>query len=122
MESSHYTSVQWKRVCDVSSQLLDSPADDWEVILARECGADLELRTSVLSVCGSYSETDELFGVAVHSPLALEDSLIGQRIGPWEILSCSRRFHAERRRLLPHRLVVAVVSGQLSIICARLAS
>ena len=76
-----YRSDQWRRVCDVSSQLLDSPAGDWEDILARECGGDVELRACVLSVCGGYSETDELFGVAVHSPLALEDSLIGQRIG-----------------------------------------
>ena len=75
MEPTYYTSAQWKRVCDLSSQLLDWPARDWEVILARECGEDFELRTCVLSVCGSYPETDELFGVAVCSPLALFNSL-----------------------------------------------
>lgn len=41
----------------------------------------------MLAVCASYSEADELLGVPAVSPLMSEDALIGQRIGPWEVLS-----------------------------------
>ncbi|MEZ5402192.1 MAG: serine/threonine-protein kinase [Bryobacteraceae bacterium] len=98
-----YTSERWKRVCAVSSLLLDATPEQRETILARECAEDSELRADVLAVCGEYSETDELFGVPALSPLRLEDSLIGQRIGPWEILrllgegGMGRVFLVERR-------------------------
>lgn len=70
----------------MSSQLLDSPKSEWNSILDRECGGDRELRAQVLEVCGNYSETDDFFGAPVGSPLALEDSLLGQRIGAWSVL------------------------------------
>lgn len=81
-----FSVARWKRICDLSSELLDSATEAWDSILDRECSSDEELRAEVLAVCRNYSETDDLFGVPVLSPLGLEDSLIGQRIGPWEIL------------------------------------
>ena len=86
MESSEYLSEQWMRVCALSSQLLDLPRADWDAVLARECAQDQDLRSRILEICGNYSETDELFGVPIASPLLWEDSLIGQRIGLWEVL------------------------------------
>lgn len=77
---------RWKRICQLSSHLLDSPRSEWNSILDRECGVDQELRAKVLEVCGNYSETDEFFGSPVVSPLTLEDTLIGQRIGAWSVL------------------------------------
>jgi hypothetical protein len=77
---------RWKRVCELSSRLLDSPNPEWNSILDRECGADSELRAQALEVCNNYSETDEFFGAPVVSPLTIDDSLIGQRIGAWNVL------------------------------------
>lgn len=70
----------------MSSLLLDSPKPEWNSILDLECGTDSELRAQVLEVCSNYSETDEFFGVPVVSPLTLEDSLAGKRIGAWKVL------------------------------------
>lgn len=86
MKSSQDASDRWNHVCALSSLLLDSPKPDWKYILDRECGTDSELRAQVLEVCNNYSETDEFFGVPVGSPLILEDSLVGQRIGAWKVL------------------------------------
>lgn len=86
MSSAQESEYQWKRVSDVASLLLDSPTPDWDSILARECTGEDSLRAQVLEVCRSYSEDDEFFGAPVVSPLIIEDSLVGQRIGPWEIL------------------------------------
>jgi tetratricopeptide (TPR) repeat protein len=80
-------SDRWKRVCELSSLLLDSPKLEWSSLLDRECVADHELRAQVLGVCDKYSETDEFFGEPVVSPLVIEDSMIGQRIGAWKVLS-----------------------------------
>ena len=59
MESAHNASKRWKRVCDLASLLLDSPTEEWDAILARECGEDADVRTRVLAVCSNYSEDDE---------------------------------------------------------------
>lgn len=75
------------RICNLSSRLLDSPKQEWNSILDRECGTDSELRARVLKICDNYSESDEIFGKAIASPFALEDSFIGQRIGAWKVLS-----------------------------------
>lgn len=80
------SSDRWKRVCEISSSLLDSSEPQWDSILDRECGTDSELRAQVLQVCDNYSETDDFFGEPVVSPLTLEDSLIGERIGAWNVL------------------------------------
>jgi hypothetical protein len=79
---------QWKQVCELASHLLDSPAAERDALLAQKCGEDAELRARVLEVCRNYSETDDFFGAPLISPLvaAPEDSLAGQRIGPWKIL------------------------------------
>jgi serine/threonine protein kinase len=79
---------QWKRVCELASHLLDSPAAERDALLAQKCGEDAELRARVLEVCRNYSEADDFFGAPLISPLvaASEDSLIGHRIGPWKIL------------------------------------
>jgi serine/threonine protein kinase len=84
--SSQDASGRWKRICELSSTLLDSPKPEWNSILDRECGADHELRAEVLRVCTNYSETDEFFGMPVDAPLLREDSLVGQRIGAWKVL------------------------------------
>ncbi|MEZ5355056.1 MAG: serine/threonine-protein kinase [Bryobacteraceae bacterium] len=86
MVAALHTSERWKRVCAVSSQLLDATPEQWDTILARECAGDGRLRAEVLVVCKDYSETDDLFGAPALAPLAPEDSRIGQRIGRWEIL------------------------------------
>jgi serine/threonine protein kinase len=82
-----HSCARWRRICEVSSQLLDSPPALRDKILARECADDNDLRERVLEVCGNYSETDDLFGKELASPLTLEDSLAGQRIGAWNVLS-----------------------------------
>ncbi len=87
MTPSQDARARWKLVCDLSSLLLDSSRQNWDTLLDRECGADGELRAQVLAVCSNYSETDEIFGAAVVSPLIFEDSLVGQRIGAWKVLS-----------------------------------
>ena len=87
MVSVRHSCARWRRICEVSSQMLDSPPALRDTILARECAGDGELQAEVLAVCASYSEADELLGVPAVSPLVFEDSLIGQRIGPWEVLS-----------------------------------
>ncbi len=86
LESTQHASQQWKRVCSLSSRLLDLPRADWDAVLTQECGQDTDLRSRVLEICGNYSEADELFGVQVAPPLLWGDALIGQRIGPWEVL------------------------------------
>jgi eukaryotic-like serine/threonine-protein kinase len=86
MRAPRYTPRQWKRICELTSLLLDTPSSEWSTILERECGDDCGLRTNVIEVCQNYSETSELFGVEPQSPLLLEDSLVGRRIGSWQIL------------------------------------
>ncbi len=86
MQPGPESSVRWRLVCELSSLLLDSPKPEWNSILDRECGTDGELRAQALQVCSNYSDTDDFFGAPVVSPLILEDSLIGQRIGAWKVL------------------------------------
>ncbi|MBL8217096.1 MAG: serine/threonine protein kinase [Bryobacterales bacterium] len=86
MGSARLTPAQWARICQIASRLIDSPHEDRDDILAQECGGDAPLRSQVLQVCLSYSEDDDLFGASPVSPLLMEDSLVGSRIGPWEIL------------------------------------
>ena len=71
-------SSRWRRVCELALALLDSPTGEWDHLLARECGEDVELRFEVLRVCRNYSENDELFGAPVVSSLVVEDSRGGE--------------------------------------------
>jgi hypothetical protein len=71
MRAPRYTPRQWKRICELTSLLLDTPSSEWSTILERECGDDCGLRTNVIEVCQNYSETSELFGVEPQSPLLL---------------------------------------------------
>ena len=73
MKSSQDASERWKRVCELSLRLMDSPKTEWAPILDTECDADDDLRSQVLAVCCNYSETDEIFGVQVDAPLTFED-------------------------------------------------
>ncbi len=86
VESTRQTSEQWQKVCALSSRLLDIPRADWDALLHQECGDNPALRARVLEICANYSEDDELLGVPVSSPLLWDDSLNGQRLGPWEVL------------------------------------
>ena len=86
MELPQNSTEQWKRICALSNRLLDLPRADWDALLDQECGDDAALRARVLEICANYSEDDELLGVPIASPLLWDDSYIGHRIGPWEIL------------------------------------
>ena len=86
MELPQNSTEQWKRICALSSRLLDLPRADWDALLDQECGDDAALRARVLEICANYSEDDDLLGVPIASPLLWEDSCIGQRLGPWEVL------------------------------------
>ena len=96
--------------------MLDSPPALRDKILARECAGDGELRAEVLAVCANYSETDELLGVPALSPLVFEDSLIGQRIGPWEVLSLLGEGGMGRVYLVERRDDVYVQRAALKVI------
>jgi serine/threonine protein kinase len=86
MPQAQEAGARWGLICELSSSLLDSPKSEWNSILDRECGTDSDLREQALAVCGNYSESDDFFGSPVVSPLTLEDSLIGKRIGAWNVL------------------------------------
>ena len=77
MKSNQDASDRWRRVCELSLRLLDTPKAEWDSILDRECEADNELRAQVLAVCENYSETDEFFGSLVDPPLSFEDPFKG---------------------------------------------
>ena len=83
---SSFNTVQWKRVCEVASMLLDAPPDAWMQIADRELGEDAALREGALRLCRDYSDSEELFGAQPLRPPAAEDSRIGQRIGVWRVI------------------------------------
>ncbi|QOY87134.1 serine/threonine-protein kinase [Paludibaculum fermentans] len=66
-------SQRWKSIRDLAGRLLDESEGAWDDILAEQCGADEELRQSVLHLARNYSESGDLFGA---------EPVLGRRAGP----------------------------------------
>jgi serine/threonine protein kinase len=83
---------RWEKIQSLFEQLLDTGENERAVHLARACGDDVELRSSVESLLKSDAQREDILkhaiGEAAESLLeAHRDRLIGTRVGPYRIVS-----------------------------------
>jgi eukaryotic-like serine/threonine-protein kinase len=84
--------ARWEQIQTLFEQLIDTGENERAVHLARACGDDVELRSSVESLLKSDAQREDLLqhaiGEAAESLLeAHRDRLIGTRVGPYRIVS-----------------------------------
>jgi eukaryotic-like serine/threonine-protein kinase len=84
--------ARWQQIQSLFEQLIDTGASERGVYLARACGDDTELRTSVESLLKSDERPGDLLlhaiGEAAESLLEdHQDRLIGTRVGPYRVVS-----------------------------------
>ena len=84
--------ARWQQIQSLFEQLIDAGAGEREVHLARACGDDMELRSSVESLIESAGRREDpllqAIGQAAESLLEdHQDRLIGTRIGPYRVVS-----------------------------------
>ncbi len=84
--------ARWQQIQSLFEQLVDSGASERAAHLARACGDDVELRSSVESLLKSDERREDLLlhaiGEAAESLLEdHQDRLIGTRIGPYRVVS-----------------------------------
>jgi eukaryotic-like serine/threonine-protein kinase len=84
--------ARWEQIQSLFEQLIDTGENERSVHLARACGDDVELRSSVESLLKSDAQRGDLLqhaiGEAAESLLeAHRDRLIGTRVGPYRIVS-----------------------------------
>jgi eukaryotic-like serine/threonine-protein kinase len=84
--------ARWQQIQSLFEQLIDSETGERTAHLARACGDDLELRSSVESLLDSDNRTEDpllhVIGQAAESLLEdHQDRLIGTRVGPYRVVS-----------------------------------
>jgi eukaryotic-like serine/threonine-protein kinase len=84
--------ARWQKIQSLFEQLVDAGENERGVYLARACGDDVELRSSVESLLKSDARRGDILkhaiGEAAESLLeAHQDRLIGTRVGPYRIVS-----------------------------------
>jgi serine/threonine protein kinase/tetratricopeptide (TPR) repeat protein len=84
--------ARWQQIQSLFEQLLDTGENERAVHLARACGDDTDLRSSVESLLKSDARREDVLqhaiGEAAESLLdAHRDRLIGTRVGPYRIVS-----------------------------------
>jgi eukaryotic-like serine/threonine-protein kinase len=84
--------ARWQQIQSLFEQLVDSGASERAAHLARACGDDMELRSSVESLLKSDERREDLLlhaiGEAAESLLEdHQDRLIGTRVGPYRVVS-----------------------------------
>jgi eukaryotic-like serine/threonine-protein kinase len=84
--------ARWQQIQSLFEQVLDSGTGERAAYLARACGDDAELRSSVESLLESDNRTQDpllqVIGQAAESLLEdQQDRLIGTRVGPYRIVS-----------------------------------
>jgi len=110
--------ARWQRIQSVFEEIADADPAERDARLARHCGNDAELRTSVESLLASDRQEGDPFpnviGEAAEALLeAHQDRLLGARVGPYKIVSIlghggmSTVYRAERDDL-QYRQTVAI--------------
>src|ERR1700733_9802085 len=84
--------ARWQQIQSLFEQLIDTGENERSQHLARACGDDTELRTSVESLLKSDARHGDMLlhaiGEAAESLLEdHQDRLIGTRIGPYRVVS-----------------------------------
>jgi serine/threonine protein kinase len=84
--------ARWQQIQSLFEQLVDTGENERAVYLARACGDDTDLRSSVESLLKSDARREDVLqhaiGEAAESLLeAHQDRLIGTRVGPYRIVS-----------------------------------
>ena len=84
--------ARWQQIQSLFEQVVDSGTGERAAYLARACGDDMELRSSVESLLKSDCRTEDpllqAIGQAAESLLEdHQDRLIGTRVGPYRIVS-----------------------------------
>ncbi len=84
--------ARWQQIQSLFDQLIETDAEEREVRLAKACGNDLELRSSVESLLESDARREDpllhAIGEAAESLLEEhQDRLIGTRVGPYRVVS-----------------------------------
>ena len=84
---------RYQQIKQVFDRVVDLPAAERPSMLSRLCGADTALREEVERVlashhsAGPFMEKPALTPVGQIIPRAVKESLVGKRVGPYEILS-----------------------------------
>jgi eukaryotic-like serine/threonine-protein kinase len=84
--------ARWQQIQSLFEQLIDTGENEREVHLARACGNDIDLRSSVESLLKSDARREDpllhAIGEAAESLLEdHQDRLIGTRVGPYRVVS-----------------------------------
>jgi eukaryotic-like serine/threonine-protein kinase len=84
--------ARWQKIQSLFEQVIDSGTGERAAHLARECGDDVELRSSVESLLESDGRTEDpllhVIGQAAESLLEdHRDRLIGKHVGPYRVVS-----------------------------------
>jgi serine/threonine protein kinase/Tol biopolymer transport system component/tetratricopeptide (TPR) repeat protein len=85
------TSERWEQVKSLFESALAVESSQRVSFVSGRCGSDEELQREVMSLLASYDETGEflenpVFSAPGFAEAALEPNLIGQRVGPWQIV------------------------------------
>ncbi|MBD3401694.1 tetratricopeptide repeat protein [candidate division GN15 bacterium] len=81
-------SARWNQIQDIFTEAADLPSDQRDTFLDRACGDDNDLRAEVMKLLKADRSAHSLFsggGAAQALGLPSQRSLVGRRIGPFEL-------------------------------------
>ena len=80
------TSERWERVKEVVANAVEQPPDERAEFISAACADDTALRREIESIVSQSDANLELCAEQMCEPLVRGDSLIGNRLGSYEII------------------------------------